>query len=117
MIVGIEYVVANALVELYEDSNAKKNYVSFDKLRNYGFKIKNVLRDNNIEAVLLMSDYELFRCVHNYSDLFEIKEDKIYMLETTTCKMIREKIISYMAMDILLAMLNDKSLEVLGIKK
>lgn len=113
MKVGIEYVAANALVELYETSN--KNYVSFEDLRKYGIEIKKVLKDNNIDAVLLLSDYDLIRFAHNYSNLFEVVEDKIFMKETTTCAMIREQIISYMKMDLLLAMLDEKSLEALGI--
>lgn len=114
MKIGIEYVAANALVELYETS--KKNYVSFEDLRNYGIEIKKVLKDNNIEAVLLLSDYDLIRFAHNYSNLFTIKDENIYINDGITCEIIREKIISYMKMDLLLAMLNGKSLEALGIK-
>lgn len=114
MRIGIEFVAANALVELYEIS--KKNYVSFEDLRNYGIEVKKVLRDNNIDAILLLSDYDLIRFAHNYSNLFNVKDDKIYIKDGVTCEIIREKIISYMKMDILLAMLNGRSLEVLGIK-
>lgn len=114
MKIGIEYIAANALVELYENSN--KNYVSIEDLRNYGITVKEILKCNNIEAILLMSDYYLIQFVHNYSDMFEFKENKIYKKDNVTCDDIRERIIAYMKMDLLMAMVDEKSLEVLGIK-
>lgn len=115
MKIGIEYIAANALVELYE--NSKQNYVKIEDLRNYGITVKEILRDNNIEAVLLMSDYYLIQFVHNYSDMFEVVDEKIYKKDNVTCDDIRERIIAYMKMDLLMAMVDKKSLEVLGINQ
>ena len=115
MKIGIEYIAANALVELYE--NSKQNYVKIEDLRNYGITVKEILKDNNIEAVLLMSDYYLIQFVHNYSDMFEVVDEKIYKKEDVTCDDIRERIIAYMKMDLLMAMVDKKSLEVLGINQ
>lgn len=115
MKIGIEYIAANALVELYE--NSKQNYVKIEDLRNYGITVKQILRDNNIEAVLLMSDYYLIQFVHNYSDMFEVVDEKIYKKDNVTCDDIRERIIAYMKMDLLMAMVDKKSLEVLGINQ
>lgn len=115
MKIGIEYIAANALVELYE--NSKQNYVKIEDLRNYGITVKEILKDNNIEAVLLMSDYYLIQFVHNYSDMFEVVDEKIYKKDNVTCDDIRERIIAYMKMDLLMAMVDKKSLEVLGINQ
>lgn len=115
MKIGIEYIAANALVELYE--NSKQNYVKIEDLRNYGITVKEILRDNNIEAVLLMSDYYLIQFVHNYSDMFEVVDEEIYKKDNVTCDDIRERIIAYMKMDLLMAMVDKKSLEVLGINQ
>lgn len=115
MKIGIEYIAANALVELYE--NSKQNYVSIEDLRNYGITVKEILKDNNIEAILLMSDYYLIQFVHNYSDMFEVFNEKIYKKDNVTCDDIRERIIAYMKMDLLMAMVDKKSLEVLGINQ
>ena len=115
MKINIEFVAANALVELYE--NSEKNYVSFDDLLSYGIIIQQILKENNIEAVLLLSDYYMIQFVHNYSDMFEIKDDNIYIKDGVDCEQIRDRIISNMKMDLLKAMISEKSLEVLGIHK
>lgn len=115
MKINIEFVAANALVELYE--NSEKKYVSFDDLLNYGIIIQQILKENNIESVLLLSDYYMIQFVHNYSDMFEIIDDNIYIKEGVDCEQIRDRIISNMKMDLLKAMISEKSLKVLGIHK
>lgn len=112
--IGTEYVVANALVELYENLHTRT--ISVKALREYGTKVKEVLRKNNeIDAVILLSDFDLQNFAHGYSNLFDVTYDTISMKENTTPEMIRKQIIAYMRMDILISMLDEQALEVLGI--
>lgn len=68
--IGIESIVANALIELFEKRNERE--VSFDTIVRYGTRVARVLQENvNEEPVLLFSRKYQINMLENYSDFFE----------------------------------------------
>lgn len=68
--IGIESVVANALIELFERQNIRE--VSFDMLVRYGMQVVRVLKKSSKdEIVLLLSRKYQVNMIENYSQFFE----------------------------------------------
>lgn len=68
--IGIESVVANALIELLEKRDEKE--ISFDTLVRYGMQVVRILQEkSDDEIVLLLSRKYQINLVENYSRFFE----------------------------------------------
>lgn len=68
--IGIESVVANALIELFERQDIRE--VSFDTLVRYGTQVVRVLQKRSKdEVVLLLSRKYQVNMIENYSQFFE----------------------------------------------
>lgn len=70
--IGIEDLVANALIEIVEQTNNRT--VSFSQLNNYGEAIIAKLSNENITATLIFSKDATNQFFHDCSDIFSIKE-------------------------------------------
>ena len=70
--VGIEDLAANAIYELYKQSNQR--YISLKKLTDYGIAVVEYLNENNDRATLLLSQESTYGFVREYSDIFEVKD-------------------------------------------
>ena len=69
--IGIEYLAANALIEILD--RTQKREVSFDAIVRYGMEVVRVLqRQTGEEAVLLLSKKYQINMVENYSEFFEV---------------------------------------------
>ena len=110
--IKMEYLVANALVSLYERKNINK--ISLEDIRKYGVKVEEELNTTtNSRAILLYSNNYTREFLQDYSDWFEMIDDYIKIKDGVAIDDIREHILSYISMDILIALLNVNSLKVI----
>lgn len=110
--IKMEYLVANALVELHE--NKKIDRISLDDIQNYGIKVEKVLSKNmGIQAILLYSNEYTREFLHDYSDFFVYEDNYIKIKSGVSIDAIRDQILSYVSVDILLALLDESSLKVI----
>ena len=106
--VKFDYLAANSLVELKEKKSI--NHVSFDDIIEYGSLVKENLRKQNIEAILLFSEENIEEFEESYSELFEIKDNLIQIKSKIKPEDIRRRILRYVPANVFLAMLEDNSL-------
>lgn len=109
--IKMEYLVANALVELYERKSIDK--ISLNEIKEYGIKVEEELINNKIHAILLYSSEYIKEFLEDCSDWFEKDDEYIKIREGKTIQEVREHFLSYISVDILLAMLNENVLKVL----
>ncbi len=109
--IKMEYLVANALVELYERKSIDR--ISLNEIKEYGIKVEEELINNKIHAILLYSSDYTKEFLEDCSDWFEKDDEYIKIREGKTIQEVREHFLSYISVDILLAMLNENVLKVL----
>lgn len=73
--IGAESLAANALLKLYKEDE-QANSISLDSLCDYGIEVMKIFDEQNIEAVILFSENEIVKLVHDYSDCFELKNER-----------------------------------------
>lgn len=116
--IGIEDLVANALIELVEKS--EKREVSFRTLNEYGARVIKLLNEKDEQAVLIMSKEKTNDFLYDYSEYFELFIDGdaegIRLKETVTLEQLWEKFRTYLSADVLLAFMNENSIRALGVK-
>ena len=111
--IKMEYLVANALVELYEKKQIDR--ISLDDIRKYGIKVEEILNvKENSKAILLYSSRYTREFLQDYSDYFVYDDSFIKIKEGVEIEDIREHILSYVSSEILLALLDEKTLEVIN---
>ena len=116
--IGIEDLVANALIELMEKNNCRR--VDFETLVNYGTVVLSILRQNGEEAIFLLSKEYTNELIRNYSDYFDIEHDElngdsIALKTNKTVDDLRNRFRAFLTIDCLLAFVNSESLEKLGV--
>lgn len=105
--IKIEYIVANAIVELFEKKERRS--VSFDEIENYGFKVEEILNKKS-KAILLYSSYYTREFLNDYSDFFEENNGEIALKKGKTTEDLRNHILCFVPIEILFAMRNNASL-------
>lgn len=110
--VKMEYLVACALVELYEKKNISR--ISLDDIRKYGIKVEEQLISKNIQAIFLYSNNYTKQFLHDYSDFFEEKDNYISMKDGVTVESIKEHILSYLSIDMLIALFSKSAMSVVN---
>lgn len=115
--IGIEDLVANALIELIEKS--EKKYVFFKELDDYGACVINLLNDQGEQAVLILSTQRTNEFLHDYSDYFELfsKEgnEGIQLREGITVDDLWERFRGYLSVDVMKAFMNQQAIRALGV--
>lgn len=118
MYIGIEDLVANALIELVEKS--QKNEVLFSTLNEYGATVIKILLENDKKAVLILSDEDTHEFLNDYTDFFELfsngEEDGIRLKTSVTVDQLWRKFRSYLSLDVIKAFSDSRSIESLGVK-
>lgn len=118
MYIGIEDLVANALIELVEKSQKKE--VLFSALNEYGATVIKILLENDKKAVLILSDENTHEFLNDYTDLFELfsngKEEGIRLKSFVTVEQLWRKFRSYLSLDVIKAFSDSRSVETLGVK-
>lgn len=115
--IGIQDLVANALIELTEGSEERK--VSFKMLNEYGAKVVEILNKKGERAVLVLSRDDTNRFIHDCTDYFKIdfenNEEYICLRDNVTTDDLRKMFRLYTSYEVLQAFVDKTSLEALGI--
>lgn len=116
-ILGVEDVIANALIELIDKKNTSR--VSMRQLSSYGTAVVRWLNQKQEEAVLLLSKDHTDQAIFNYSEFFEFtrenNEDYICLKNGKTTDELRRYFRAYITVDMLLAFIAEESLAELGV--
>ena len=110
--IKMEYLVANALVELYDKKGVDR--ISLDQIQKYGIKVEEELNSKeNTRAILLYSNVYTKEFLEDYSEWFELIDNQIKIRSGVGVEDIREHILSYVSVDVLFALLAEKTLRVI----
>lgn len=119
MRIGIEDLVANALIELV-DNDENNREVTYSQLNMYGAVVIETLNAKNEEAVLIISKERTNAFLHDYSDFFQVRvnsnnEKCIALIEGKTTDELRKLFRGYLSLDMLMAFICENSLQALGL--
>lgn len=119
MYIGIEDLVANAIIELVKASNRKE--VLFSEINKYGATVVKILLEKDSKAVLILSKERTAAFLNDYSDFFELFtngiEEGIRLKENITIEQLWKKFRGYLSIDVMMAFTDDRSIAELGLKK
>lgn len=112
--IGIEDLVANALIELLEQCG--KREVMFRELDAYGaIVIKYLNEEMNEQAVLLLSKERTNAFLHDYAEFFELctrgKEEGVRLRDGITSEQLWVQFRSYLSADIIRAFINKTNVD------
>lgn len=114
---GVEDVIANALIELIEKKDIRR--VSMSQLNSYGMAVVRLLNKKQEEAILLLSKDHTDQAIYNYSDFFEFQReddtDYICLKDGKTIDELRQYFRAYITVDMLLAFISAESVVKLGV--
>lgn len=115
--IGIEDLVANALIELVEKS--EKREVLFKQLDEYGAMVIKYLNDKCEQAVLVLSKERTNEFLHDYSDYFELfsngMDEGIRLKEDVSVGQLWKKFRGYLSVDVMLAFMDKGAVSALGV--
>ncbi len=115
--IGIEDLVANALIELMEKS--QKRSVLFKDLDNYGACVIKLLNEKGEQAVLLLSKQRTNEFLHDYSDYFELLDvdgdEGIQLCEGVSTEQLWEKFRGYLSIDVMKVFMSRQAVQALGV--
>jgi len=113
--IGMEDVVANALIELIDSKGCRR--VNTKQIMEYGVLIVRYLMKNGEQAVLLISRDYTSEFIYNYSDFFEISvqgnDEYISLKDSKTVEDLRACFRACISPDYLEAFISEQSLAVL----
>ncbi len=119
--IGIEDLAANALIEILktkEKEQLNQYAVTLAELEKYGAEVVRHLNDKGEKAVLLLSRECTSFMFNQYSDYFEEAETEngiaISLRKGKTVPDLIEKFRTYLALDLMLAFMNQEAVRVLG---
>ena len=111
------YIGANALIEYLKKNN--KRFLTYTEIEDYGSRVVQILNETGEKAILILSRDSTNTLFRNYSNFFvEIEKDGdkgIYLREEIGIKQLIQQFRGYLALDVLLAFVNDRSVSVLGV--
>lgn len=115
--IGIEDLAANALIESM--SRGKKNFLTYKEIENYGSRVVSLLNAKGEKAVLILSRESTSALFRNYSDFFQEKNEKgemgIELKKGVTLENLIIQFRGYLALDVLMAFVNENSVQALGV--
>lgn len=115
--IGIEDLAANALIEVLAKGN--RRFLTYREIEAYGNKVVEILNENEEKAVLILSRNNTHAMFSDYSDFFKEQEQDgergIFLKEEKSVEDLITAFRGYLALDVLLAFVDQRSLEVLGV--
>lgn len=115
--IGIEDLVANALIAILHYKNEK--FVSFQELENYGSSVVTILSQKGEKAILILSRESTDALFRNYSDFFEAATmdglNGIGLKNDITVDDLEESFRGYLSLDVLKAFIDKSSVSQLGV--
>lgn len=117
--IGIEDLVANALIELVERTGRKE--VLFKELDEYGAYVVGLIsRDGDKQAILILSTERTNEFFHDYSTYFELctngSDKGVRLKEGVTASDLWAAFRNYLSIDLLRAFTDEGAVELLGVK-
>lgn len=115
--IGIEDLAANALIELLK-KDSRKRFVTYSEIEKYADVVVKILKDKGEKAVLILSRDSTDALFRNYSDFFMESRDEhgtegIQLREGKNVSDLIQQFRGYLALDVLLAFVNQKSVRAL----
>lgn len=115
--IGIEDLAANALIETMK--KADRRFLTYTEIESYGAEVVQILKENGEKAVLILSRDNTDALFKNYSEFFEEHEEDgkkgILLKEGKNIEDLIQHFRGYLALDVLLAFMNQRSVQVLGV--
>ena len=103
--VGAEYIIGNTLIVLHRRKG--KEYVTFGEIRSIGMKVQKYCNENDVDAVILTSGYNIINAVYNFSDYFEYiapvlpgDEPKIRIRKGTSISGLKQRFMGYLPLEV-----------------
>lgn len=119
MYIGIEDLVANAIIELVEKS--QRNEVLFSEINRYGASVVQILSEKDNKAILILSKERTSAFLNDYSDFFELytngTEEGIRLKENISVSQLWEKFRGYLSIDVMMAFTDARSIAALGVER
>ena len=112
--IGIEDLAANAFIELLQE-NEKCDFVTYDELERYGKQTIKVLAEKGEKAALLLSRNHTDAMFRDCSDFFEEEKQGIRLKTNRDRKALIDRFRGYLPIDVLLALVDERSVKILGI--
>lgn len=116
--IGIEDLVANALIELMKHGNSSRK-ISLQTLSDYGTVIVKLLTKQGQNAILFLTKESTYEFVHDYAEFFIIKTydgtEYIELQNDVTMKALRDQFRKNLTVDLAKALTQSESLTALKI--
>ena len=112
--IGIEDLAANAFIALLQEDE-KCNFITYDELELYGEQAVKVLAEKGEKATLLLSRNHTNAIFRDCSDFFEEEKQGIRLKADKNRKALIDRFMGYLPIDILLALMDERSVKELGI--
>ena len=116
--IGIEDLAANALIELLQKEE-NRSFITYKELERYGTQVVRLLSERGEKAVLLLSRENTNAMFRDYSDFFEeVSLDGklgIRLKEGKDRKALIIQFRGYLALDVLMALVDERSVKALGV--
>lgn len=116
--IGIEDLAANALIELLQKEE-NRSFITYKELERYGTQVVSLLSERGEKAVLLLSRENTNAMFRDYSEFFE--EDSydgnegIRLRAGKSRKDLIVQFRGYLALDVLMALVDERSICALGV--
>lgn len=115
--IGIEDLAANALIGVL--STGDRRFLTYREIEAYGNKVIEILNESEEKAVLILSRDNTTAMFNDYSDFFveQVRDGElgIYLKDEKTAEDLITGFRGYLALDVLMAFVDHRSLEVLGV--
>ncbi len=115
--IGIEDLAANAMIELLKKGG--RRFLTYSEIEMYGAEVVQILKENGEKAILILSRENTDALFRNYSEFFEESEQNgergIKLRDGKKVEELIQQFRGYLALDVLLAFMNQRSVQVLGV--
>lgn len=96
-----------------------RRFLTYNEIEEYGARVIQILTGKGEKAVLILSRENTNEMYRNYSDFFEEKEEGnglgIYLKESKSVDDLIARFRGYLALDVLLAFVDNRSVAALGV--
>lgn len=114
--IGIEDLAANAMIEMLRRGG--RRFLTYSEIEMYGAEVVQILKESGEKAVLILSRENTDALFRNYSEFFEEGEQNgkrgIKLRDDKKVEDLIQQFRGYLALDVLLAFMNQRSVQVLG---
>ncbi|WP_165063077.1 MULTISPECIES: hypothetical protein [unclassified Adlercreutzia] len=112
--IGIQDLVSNALIELFENNQVTE--VTFEEIYEYGEAVVRIMAKRDITAYLVLSRTQTNGFMHDCSDILEVVDNTAFRLKADNgIKDLKERFRNDTPFDVLRACIDPESLKVLNI--